>query len=85
MYYLLMPDLDTRNRFISYLKGKGIVAVFHYQPLHLSPMGRKISSNAACEVSEDVSNRVVRLPFFNGMLGDDIQRVIKETKSFVIK
>jgi dTDP-4-amino-4,6-dideoxygalactose transaminase len=84
MYYLLMPDLDSRTRYISYLKSSRINAVFHYQPLHLSSMGKEISRNVECEVTEDVSDRVVRLPFFNGMSDDEIRRVIEETKNFVI-
>lgn len=83
MYYLIMPDLDSRTRYISFLLEKGINAVFHYQSLHLSPMGKEIGYKEECEVTEDVSNRVVRLPFFNGMSEADIYRVIKETKSFV--
>lgn len=84
MYYLLMPDLDSRTRFISYLKDMSINAVFHYQPLHLSPMGMEITQGAECKIAEDVSNRVVRLPFFNGMMNDEVRRVISATKNFVI-
>jgi dTDP-4-amino-4,6-dideoxygalactose transaminase len=84
MYYLLMPDIDSRTRYISYLKERKINAVFHYQPLHLSPMGRDINGDAECDVTEDVSNCVVRLPFFNGITNADMQRVIDATNKFAI-
>lgn len=83
MYYLLMPDLQARTRYINHLKENAVSAVFHYQPLHLSPMGKKFSKCSNCEVTEEVSDRVVRLPFFNGMTCPDTQRVIDVTKSFV--
>src|SRR5262249_47304084 len=41
MFHLLMPNLDARTRFIAHLKERGILAVFHYQPLHLSDVGRR--------------------------------------------
>ncbi|MHA1279988.1 MAG: dTDP-4-amino-4,6-dideoxygalactose transaminase, partial [Candidatus Helarchaeota archaeon] len=45
MYYLLLPSLDKRQALIAYLKEKGILSVFHYQPLHLSDMGRKFGGS----------------------------------------
>jgi len=70
MYYLLLPSLQVRSRLIDHLKARGILAVFHYQPLHLSPMGRKLGGRPGeCPVAEDVSERVLRLPMYVG-LGD---------------
>ena len=42
MFYLLMPNLDVRQKFIMYLRERGIYSVFHYLPLHLSDMGREL-------------------------------------------
>jgi dTDP-4-amino-4,6-dideoxygalactose transaminase len=68
MYYLLMPSPRARDGLIELLKDRGIHAVFHYQPLHLSRMGKVYGGAAGdCPVAEDVSERLVRLPFFNSL------------------
>ncbi len=68
MFYLLMPSLETRQAFIAHLKARGILAVFHYLPLHLSEMGLKFGGHVGdCPVTERVSDQLVRLPFFNDL------------------
>ncbi len=77
MFYLVMPSLDCRTRLISYLKGLGILSVFHYVPLHLSPMGQLFGGKPGdCPVTEDLSQRLVRLPFYNDLTYEDQDRVI---------
>ena len=50
---------------MSGLRERGILAVFHYLPLHLSPMGRSLGGKEGdCPVTEDVSGRLLRLPFY---------------------
>lgn len=68
MYYLLLPDLGDRTRFIARLQERGIHCVFHYQPLHAAPQGR-ISGRAAGDlpVTTDVADRLVRLPLWLGL------------------
>ena len=83
MYYLLMPSLAARTAFIDHMKSRGILAVFHYLPLHLSDMGRKFGGRAAqCPVTEDVSDRLVRLPFYNDLADVDQARVIDAVRAF---
>lgn len=83
MYYLLLPTLEARTRFIAYLRERGILSVFHYLPLHLSDMGRKFGGKPGdCPVTEDVSDRLVRLPFHTTMSGDDLERAIEEIIKF---
>lgn len=83
MFYMLLPDLHTRTRFIAYLKSQNISAVFHYLPLHLSYMGKKFGCKIGdCPVTEDVSDRLVRLPFFNTITEDELQRVVETIQSF---
>lgn len=66
MFYLLMPNLEHRQLLIEHLKRSGILTVFHYLPLHLSAMGQKYGGKLGdCPVTESVSDRVVRLPFYN--------------------
>lgn len=68
MYYLLLPDLEQRTSFISYLKEKGIGAVFHYIPLHSSPAGSKYSrSHGSLKITQEISDRLVRLPLWIGI------------------
>ena len=86
MFYLLMPSLDVRQRLIAHLRERGILAVFHYLPLHLSPMGRSFGGHPGdCPVTEDVSNRLVRLPFFNTLTEAEQDEVIGAILEFACK
>jgi dTDP-4-amino-4,6-dideoxygalactose transaminase len=79
MFYILLPSLAARQALIGRLKASGIMAVFHYVPLHLSPMGRHFGGQPGqCPVTEDVSDRLLRLPFYTGLSQDDQARVITE-------
>jgi len=83
MFYLIMPTEADRDAFITYLRSHGIQAVFHYLPLHLSPMGRTLESvAAACPVATDLAGRLVRLPFFTTLDEKRQQRVIEVVQSF---
>ncbi len=83
MFYLLMPSLETRQAFIAHLKEQGIQAVFHYLPLHLSVMGKEFGGQeGACPVTEDVSDRLVRLPFYSDMTPAEQERVINAILQF---
>ena len=77
MFYLLMPSLSARQELIDRLKQSGILSVFHYLPLHLSEMGRKFGGQEGdCPVTEDISDRLLRLPFYFGLTENEQQRVI---------
>lgn len=77
MYYLLLPSLDYRQALIAHLKQHGILAVFHYLPLHLSDMGRQFGGQVGdCPVTEDVSDRLLRLPLFYSLSTESQQQVI---------
>jgi dTDP-4-amino-4,6-dideoxygalactose transaminase len=83
MFYVLMPSLEARQALISHLKGHGILSVFHYLPLHLSPMGRRFGGKEGdCPVTEDVSDRLLRLPFYNDLSEDDQKRVVTAIQEF---
>jgi dTDP-4-amino-4,6-dideoxygalactose transaminase len=85
MYYLLLPSLEARTALIAHLKGYGISSVFHYLPLHQSDMGRKFGGNDGdCPVTESVSDRLLRLPFFNSMAEPDQARVISAVQEFQV-
>lgn len=77
MFYLLMPSLEHRGALIEYLNECGILSVFHYLPLHLSAMGRRFGGREGmCPITEDVSARLLRLPFHNQLEESDQDRVI---------
>ncbi|MBC8146105.1 MAG: dTDP-4-amino-4,6-dideoxygalactose transaminase, partial [bacterium] len=83
MFYLLMPSLDTRTQFIAHLRDRQIMAVFHYVPLHSAPMSVTLGSDVNdCPVTNDVSARLVRLPFFSGMSDQELDRVIETIVTF---
>lgn len=68
MFYLIMPSERSRTSLIAYLKEHGILSVFHYLPLHLSEVGMRLGGKYGdCPVTEDLSERIVRLPFFGAL------------------
>ena len=83
MYYLVLPSLEKRQALISYLSEHDINSVFHYQPLHLSHMGRQFGGKTGdCPVTECVSDRLVRLPFYNDLTEEDQSRVVNRITGF---
>jgi len=83
MFYLLFPDLDTRQAMIRHLKEQGILSVFHYLPLHLSDMGHQFGGQPGdCPVTEWVSDRLLRLPFFNPLTWEEQERVVAAMMNF---
>ena len=83
MFYLIMPSFERRQALISHLAGLGILAVFHYLPLHLSPMGLRFGGGKGERpVTEDLADRVLRLPFFTGMSTSEQAQVIDAVRAF---
>jgi dTDP-4-amino-4,6-dideoxygalactose transaminase len=76
LYYITLPSLDFRQSLISRLREDGINAPFHYVPLHNSPAGVKLArTNGELPHTEDLSERLVRLPLFPRM-GPQLERVV---------
>ncbi|MFN0112458.1 MAG: DegT/DnrJ/EryC1/StrS family aminotransferase [Blastocatellia bacterium] len=76
MFYLLMPSLAARQELIDRLRRSGILSVFHYLPLHLSEMGRKFGGKEGdCPVTEDISDRLLRLPFYFSLTEEDQRQI----------
>ena len=83
MFYLLVSSLAERQALIAHLSACEINSVFHYLPLHLSSMGRGFAGREGdCPVTEDVSDRLVRLPFYNELTEADQTRVVAALKDF---
>jgi dTDP-4-amino-4,6-dideoxygalactose transaminase len=83
MYYLIVPSSRGRTALIRHLKSLGILGVFHYLPLHLSEMGKRYGGRPGdCPVTEHVSERLIRLPFYNNLDGESQERVIRAIREF---
>ena len=79
MYYLLLPSRDARDAFIRRLAERDIQAVFHYVPLHSSPAGRRLGrAEGDLPVTDDISERLVRLPLWPGMTDALVSFVAEE-------
>lgn len=83
LFYMLMPSLEHRHGLIEHLKSQGILAVYHYVPLHSSEMGQSMGTpQDACPVTSDVSNRIVRLPLYLGLTEQEQADVISAVKTY---
>jgi dTDP-4-amino-4,6-dideoxygalactose transaminase len=86
MFYLLLPDLETRANLIAHLKQQGILAVFHYVPLHTAPVGQQYGYREGdLPVTESLSERLVRLPFYYDLTEQDQMEVIGEIEKFLAR
>ncbi len=82
MFYLLVPAA-RRAAFIDHMKANGVQTVFHYQPLHLSPMGLEHGGRAGqCPVTERIADELVRLPLYADLTDDEQSAVIAAARSF---
>lgn len=86
MFYLLMRDIEDRQAFIGHMRAAGILAPFHYVPLHSAPAGLKYARfhGNGLPVTDDISARLVRLPLFYE-LGDDVEAVIETTRNYLVE
>ncbi len=83
IFYLLLPDSETRQGLIAHLKQHEILSVFHYLPLHLSKMGKQFGGRQGqCPVTERVSGQLLRLPIFYSLSEQQQERVIEAVQSF---
>lgn len=83
LFFLITASLDQRTRLIAHLKERGVLAVFHYLPLHLSEMGQRLGGKPGdCPVTEDLSDRLLRLPLYNDLGEADQAYVIESLHAF---
>ena len=86
LFYILLPNQSRRDQLIRFLRSRAIGSAFHYLPLHLSPMGRQFGyQEGDCPVTEDISGRLIRLPFHNSLTRDERDRVIFAITEFCEK
>lgn len=83
LYYLILPDASSRTRFIAHVGELGVLAVFHYQALHTCPRGLELGGrHGQCPVTEDLAERLVRLPLYAELTDSELDRIISAVESF---
>lgn len=83
LFHVLTDSEDARQHLIAHLKGLAIQAVFHYVPLHLSPMGAALGwVPGSLPVTEDAAARLLRLPLYAGITPPEQDRVIEGILGF---
>ncbi len=77
MFYVLLPDRETRDAVLDAMRAQGLQATFHYVPLHSSEGGRRFAERPTeCPTSTEISGRLLRLPFYNSLSDDELARVV---------
>ena len=84
LFYLVMPSPEDRDGIIAHLRERGVSSVFHYLPLHASPMARQWVLRAPCPVTERVSSRLLRLPLFAALDADAQDIVIDALTAYTV-
>ena len=83
LFHLRFADISTRDRYIAHLREHGAMAVFHYQALHLSTVGRRLGGREGmCPVAEEAGDTLVRLPLFASLTDAEQQSIIDATHGF---
>ena len=83
LFYIILKDEETRIGLMNYLKSRGIGAVFHYLPLHLSTVGRSLGGkDGQLPVTESVSGRLLRLPLFYELKENEQDYIVESIRSF---
>jgi dTDP-4-amino-4,6-dideoxygalactose transaminase len=85
IFYLVFPSLESRTAFIAHMRSRQILTVFHYQPLHLSEMGRRLGGHdGQCPVTEEAGDCLVRLPLYFQLSLADQARIIESVTLFAL-
>ncbi len=83
LYYIKCRDLETRQRYMQFMKDHGVLCAFHYVPLHSSPAGRKFGRFFGEDTyTTKHSDRLVRLPLYYGITAEDVKYIIEKTGAF---
>lgn len=86
LFYIVLKNENTRNALMKYLLSKDIIAVFHYLPLHLSPIGRLMGyQEGELPITESMSGRLLRLPFYYSLKEDEQDKIVRHIKHFFEK
>jgi dTDP-4-amino-4,6-dideoxygalactose transaminase len=85
MYYVIVKDSKKRREALEYLKKHGVLAIFHYIPLHNSPAGERYGRvSGSMQNTQDLSQRIIRLPMWIGMNERHILRIVRTLKDALL-
>lgn len=83
MFYIILESATQRRALIDHLKSLDIHPVFHYVPLHTSPMGRTFGYHEGdLPITEDISARLLRLPCFYELTSAEMKRIVTSIIEF---
>lgn len=83
LFVMKMPTSESQQRMLDHLQSKGINAIFHYQPLHTSPVGKRLGGRRGqCPIAEEVAETIIRLPLHLGLTDGDVEQVIDAVQAF---
>jgi TDP-4-keto-6-deoxy-D-glucose transaminase len=82
LFGVIAPDLATRTAFIEHMRHHDVGAVFHYVPLHSSPVGMRLAPGLCLPVTDHISERLVRLPLYAGLTDAELERVVDVATRF---
>ena len=86
LFYILLPSEEKRNFLMDELKSVGIQAVFHYVPLHNSPMGMKFGyKNGDLPITESISGCLLRLPFYADLGLEEQKFIVNMIKKIILQ
>ena len=80
IFYLLYPAPQARDRALAALRADGVLATFHYVPLHSSPHGRSLGPQPELPITERIASTLLRLPLHPRLSDDDVERVIEAVR-----
>jgi dTDP-4-amino-4,6-dideoxygalactose transaminase len=81
LFFMLFPDETRRDLCMDRLRGHGVMATFHYVPLHSSPHGRSLGQDAEFPVTDRIARTLLRLPLHPLLSDDDVARVVAAVRS----
>ena len=86
LFYVLVGEHE-QQRFITHLANHGVLATFHYSPLHSSRAGVRFGRTGpdGCDVTTRISDSIVRLPLYAGLKDGEVSQVIEAVTTFKIR
>ncbi len=84
IYYVTLPDEETRDALMTHLNANGVAAVSHYVPLHDSPVGRRFGYRKGdLPVTEEMSGRILRLPVYPALTEMEQAYIVRQLSKFL--
>jgi dTDP-4-amino-4,6-dideoxygalactose transaminase len=86
LYYLKFKNQKIRDFILKKLRKRGIEASFHFQPLHASPMGKRLGyQKGDLSLTNQIAYSMLRLPIYPGLSGADLNYIINELKNIFLE